>query len=87
MKRDKVLYQSGDWSLQPDEVNRESIASIRHKCPDMEYSVTTWFHSPYGISECACGEVVPEDIQCLCVLFNMEWLKRSDYNGKEKACR
>ena len=69
------------WSLQSDTViqskKRVDIASIRHQCEGSEASNghTIWFNDKNGLTMCDCGAIVPDVIQTLCVLFNMEWLQ------------
>ena len=72
----KVLFELGDWKLQRDTVNGEDIASIRHECPHRQHFNILWYNGKYGITSCYCGEEVPEEIQALCLLYNMEWLQR-----------
>ena len=75
-----VLFELGDWILQKDILfGGYPIASIRHQCSrdKPQYSNTIWFNGKngkYGITSCYCGEKVPDEIQGLCCLYNMEWL-------------
>ena len=83
------IFTMGAWSLQADTINakgsrnRIHIASIRHKCPgpDNYFGHTLWFHDKTSIAECYCGARVPDEIQGLCSLYNMEWIQGADVNG------
>jgi hypothetical protein len=77
----KDLFTLGAWSLQEDTVlkvgNRTHIASIRHQCrgSGATNGHTIWFNDKSSITMCYCGAIVPDEIQTLCVLFNMEWIQ------------
>ncbi|KKL23676.1 hypothetical protein LCGC14_2423010 [marine sediment metagenome] len=74
------MFKLGAWSLQKDTVlssknrRRVNIASIRHQCKGRQDSGhTIWFNDKGGITVCYCGAIVPDVIQCLCILFNIGW--------------
>ena len=74
------LFRLGAWSLQSDTIiqskKRVNIASIRHQCGGSEINGhTIWFNDKKSLTMCYCGAIVPDVIQTLCVLFNMEWLQ------------
>ena len=77
------LFRLGDWTLQQDTIDRQPIASIRHHCDESMGGggYTIWFNSPGGIAMCYCGALVPEEVQGLCVLFNLEWVQGAKLNG------
>ena len=86
----KDMFTMGAWSLQADTVNargsnqRIHIASIRHKCTSRmaDYSGhTIWFNDKGSITVCYCGAIVPDEIQGLCMLYNMEWIQGVGHNG------
>ena len=68
--------------LQRDTLNdrharTNEIVSIRHLCKDKDDSGhTIWFNDDHTITQCYCKAQVPEVIQGLCILFNMDWLQR-----------
>ena len=72
------LFQSEAWSLQNDFIIighiRTHVASIRHHCIGKESGHTIWFNEKGSITMCYCGAVVPDEIQGLCVLYNMDLL-------------
>ena len=78
-----TMFRLGDWTLQKDIINKQPIASIKHHCNGgLGYSgYTIWFHGEAGITECYCGARVPDTIQGLCVLFNLEWIQKAELNG------
>lgn len=78
-----ILYESGDWVLENDTIDtmqqrRYHIASIRHtNCKQGPIrGATIWFNGPHGVTVCQCGAKVPDEIQGLCTLYNMEWLQQ-----------
>ena len=77
------LFKLGAWTLQKDTINRQPIASIRHQCGESQGSTgnTIWFHGKKSITTCYCGARVPDEIQGLCVLFNLEWVQETDLNA------
>ena len=84
----KDMFRFGAWSLQKDTVsskgskNRIHIASIKHQCPgrDTYSGHTIWFNGKGSITVCYCGAIVPDRIQGLCMLYNMEWIQGADIN-------
>jgi len=83
------MFRLGDWSLQEDTIaytgnkNRTHIASIRHHCgggPGYA-GYTIWFDNKGSIAVCYCGARVPDEIQGLCRLYNMEWIQEANLNG------
>ena len=77
------LFKLGAWTLQKDTINKQPIASIRHYCGGSQGSSgnTIWFNGKGSITKCYCGARVPDEIQGLCVLFNLEWVQGADLNG------
>ena len=84
MKVFPAVFRSGDWILQKDHIaaSKSPIISIRHLCKSQEGSGhTIWFSSKHTITQCHCGIRVPDEIQGLFVLFNMEWLQKTERYG------
>ena len=75
------LFRLGDWILQKDNLHKQPIASIRHRCSGLPYGQTIWFNTERSITLCYCGARVPDEIQGLCILFNMEWIQEEKLNG------
>ena len=77
-----TLFTLGAWSLQKDTIwsSNKQIASIRHQPPGPSNARghVIWFNDKSSISMCYCGAVVPDVIQGLCVLYNMEWLQETN---------
>ena len=73
------LFRFEDWCLQQDVIGGHNqqiqiqVASIKHDVNDCKK--TLWFNEKQEITHCLCGYKVPDEIQGMCVLFNMEWLQ------------
>ena len=71
------LFRFEDWFLQQDTVGGHNqqiqVASIRHDVNNC--GKTSWFNDKQELTHCKCGSKIPDEIQSVCVLFNMEWLQ------------